>query len=186
MSWQTLQDVFASLSAASFELNSAEHALEPLARHKSWDQGRDLVAVYLGGVFHSFGAEPQPEIAEITEFNHVTIGEFPRDNGQQRFDGSHHVRRGESGHVAGSFGQVMHTHSAGGLDGWVILLWRTAVSGFTSLDDIEFDAHERLLSKKWFAGEQYRSPCKEILQGSSQDPAFRFEGSVYIYAKIGM
>ena len=101
---QADQDVFCHLSAAFFELDGSQHILELPSRDKAWDQGRDLVAVHVWGVFNAFRAEAQPEMTEITQLHDVPIRQLPRDDGQQGFHSRHHVWRAECGDVAGMFG----------------------------------------------------------------------------------
>ncbi len=145
-----------SFAAQSFELDRSEGLFEAFPRVKAREQGRDQITTYFGNVVHTLGAEAQPEIAEVPELHDVAMCQLIWNDGEEGFYRSHHIRRAQRGPIACPFGKLAQAHSARRLDGGIVLLRRFAVAGSAPFDDVEFDGHGELLSRKGVQEEFYR------------------------------
>ena len=66
-------EAFAILSVAFHEFDRLKSAFEPLAWHKTWDQGGDLIPVHPFRRLCSFRAEPQPKAAKVAQLYDLAI-----------------------------------------------------------------------------------------------------------------
>lgn len=123
------------------EINIPQGSFEFLACGEAGKHAVDLVGTdFFGGVCAA-GIGPQPEGAEVAQFDDVALGEFIGDDGEQGLDGGDHVGGGEGGHLGGALGKLAQSQASAGLNGGVELLGVFAVGRVAALNDIKFYRH---------------------------------------------
>ena len=164
-----------------------QNALEFLARVEAREHTPDLVGAYIFRFFGAFAGRPQPEAAEVAQFDDVALRQFGGDNGEEALDGCHHIDSGQRGHLCRPLCQFTRGHAPARLDGGIELLGSLAVNGICSFDDIKLYTHgiTKFPFSFIFSQKDGTDPSEDLHAGShSVLPMVRFRNKQSVPGRI--
>ena len=123
-------------SSVLAEANPFEQPFELRARHEAGQDIVDLLGAHLIRAVDPFGADPQPEAAEITQLDDIALRKLFRDDAQDDLDRAHQIRSGQRAHLGGGLHQLTGSHAAAGFDGWIELLGFFRLGRVAPFDDL--------------------------------------------------